>query len=529
MAETFFKLKIAFRKFSLGAWSNSTRIFEQKILLEQNDIATIKRTAGLLALTKRREVLHYSTRTPSYSKLLDSPLEEIDTELLDLIKQEKERQFRGLEMIASENFPSVAVLQCLSSCLHNKYSEGLPGKRYYGGNQFIDKVELLAQQRALDAFRLNPKEWGVNVQPYSGSPANLAVYTGLLQPHDRLMGLDLPDGGHLTHGYMTANKRVSATSLFFESTPYKVDPKTGLIDYDALEATAKLFKPKLIIAGITCYSRYLDYARFRKICDDHNAYLFADMAHVAGLVAANLIPSPFEFADVVSTTTHKTLRGPRAGVIFFRKGLRKIKPNGDKVMYDLERRINDSVFPGLQGGPHNNTIAGIAAAFKQATTPEFVQYQTQVIANARHLCECLKKCGYHIATGGTDVHLLLVDLRNKNLTGSQAEYILEQVSIACNKNTVPGDKSAMNPSGIRFGTPALTTRGLIEDDIEVVVQYIDAALELGGETKRLSGPKLADFKRTICENQDISTKVNELRCKVENFSGNFPLPGFEEI
>uniref|UniRef100_A0A1A9W4E9 Serine hydroxymethyltransferase-like domain-containing protein n=1 Tax=Glossina brevipalpis TaxID=37001 RepID=A0A1A9W4E9_9MUSC len=301
------------------------------------------------------------------------------------------------------------LLQCLSSCLHNKYSEALLGKGYYGGNQLIDKVELLTQQRALDAFRLKPKEWGVNVKPYSGSLANLAVCTGLLQPHDRLMGLDLPDAGHSTHGYMTANKRVSAASLFFESTPYKVDRETGLIDYDALEATAKLFKPKLIIAGITCYSRCLDYARFRKICDDHDAYFFADMAHVAGLVAANLIPSPFEFPDVRSITAHKTV------------------------------------------------------ALTTIQSP-----QTQVIANARHLCEHLKKCGYHIATGGTDVHLLLVDLRNKKLTESQAEYILEQVSIACNKNIVHGIKSAMNPSGVRFGTPALATRGLIEDGIEAV-------------------------------------------------------------
>ncbi|XP_074095279.1 serine hydroxymethyl transferase isoform X1 [Cotesia typhae] len=459
---------------------------------------------------------------------LHQNLWESDPELFKLIKKEKYRQKSGLELIASENFTSLSVLQCLSSCLHNKYSEGLPGQRYYGGNEFIDEIELLAQKRALEAFNLDPEKWGCNVQPYSGSPANFAVYTGLIEPHGRIMGLDLPDGGHLTHGFFTATKKISATSIFFESMPYKVDPSTGLIDYEKLAEQAKLFKPKIIIAGVSCYSRCLNYKKFREIADENGAYLFSDMAHISGLVAAGVIPSPFDYSDVVSTTTHKTLRGPRAGVIFFRKGLRSVGKNGEKIMYDFESKINQAVFPGLQGGPHNHAIAGIATAMKQAHTPEFVSYQKQIIANAQQLCKSLQSFGYKISTDGTDVHLLLVDLRNTRITGSKAERILEEISIACNKNTVPGDKSALNPSGIRLGTPALTTRGLKEENFDAVAEFIHRGLQLSKEVTAKSGPKLVDFKSVLENDLEIKAKVAALRHEVEKYANKFPMPGLEE-
>lgn len=386
----------------------------------------------------------------------------------------------------------------------------------------------MCQQRALATYGLNPEEWGVNVQPYSGSPANFAVYTAVCEPHGRIMGLDLPDGGHLTHGFFTPTKKISATSIFFESMPYKVNPATGLIDYDQLETTARLFKPRVIVAGVSCYSRCLDYARFRDIANQNGAYLFADMAHVSGLVAAKIIPSPFQYCDIVTTTTHKTLRGPRAGVIFYRKGVRSVKANGEKVLYDFESKINEAVFPGLQGGPHNHAIAGIATAMLQAQTSDFVAYQKQVVNNAKRLCEGLINCGYKIATGGTDIHLALVDLRNVQITGARAEYILEEISIACNKNTVPGDKSALNPSGIRLGTPALTTRGLVESDIDRVVDLIDRGLKLSKEIGAVSGPKLIDFKEA-CHSEQFAGKIAALRNEVEEFGAKFPLPGTADL
>lgn len=520
-----------------GNWSNLNRRSFQ--LVENLLIAHTRSIKGRIIQGQVPEAFQLSNSRLQFSTtccvskhnmaaILHKNIWETDPELFELMKKEKKRQVAGLEMIASENFTSLSVLQCLSSCLHNKYSEGLPGQRYYGGNEYIDEIELLAQKRSLEAFNLNPEEWGCNVQPYSGSPANFAVYTGLIEPHGRIMGLDLPDGGHLTHGFFTATKKVSATSIFFESMPYKVDPKTGLIDYEKLAEEARLFKPKVIIAGVSCYSRCLDYKRFREIANENNAYLFSDMAHVSGLVAAGLIPSPFEYSDVVSTTTHKTLRGPRAGVIFFRKGVRSIGKDGQKILYDLESRINQAVFPGLQGGPHNHAIAGIATTMKQVKTPEFVAYQKQVVANAKRLCHGLQTLGYKISTDGTDVHMLLVDLRPMGITGSKVEKILEDISIACNKNTVPGDKSALNASGIRLGTPALTTRGLVEKDIDNVVDLIHRGILLGKEVSNISGPKLVDYKKVLSTDVAIMAKVAALKEEVEAFSKQFTIPGLDE-
>jgi len=462
---------------------------------------------------------------------MNQPLKEADSEVYSIIRNEKERQKKNLEMVASENYTSLSVLDCMGSCLHNKYSEGQPGQRYYGGNEYVDQLERLAQTRALALYNLDPELWGVNVQPYSGSPANMAVLTGVVEPHGRIMGLDLPDGGHLTHGFYTAKTKVSASSIFFESFPYKVDPATGLIDYDALENSASLFKPKMIIAGISCYARYLDYARFKKVADMNGSYLMADMAHVAGLVATGLHPSPFEHCDIVTSTVHKTLRGPRAGIIFFRKGVRSVDRNGVETKYDLENRINMAVFPGLQGGPHNHAVGGIAVAMKTATTEEFKQYQVQVVANARRLAAGLIKLGYKVVTGGTDIHLVLVDMKKSSvsMSGAKAEFILESVSVSCNKNTVPGDKSALNPSGIRLGTPSLTTRGLSDEDMDKVVEFLHRAFNLAVEVEKVTGPKLVDWKKRIKEDAETVEKVKAIKEEVEKFAVTFRLPGNEDI
>lgn len=354
------------------------------------------------------------------------------------MEKEKIRQRDSLVLIASENFTSKSVFDALGSVMSNKYSEGYPGARYYGGNEQIDKAELLCQKRALEAFNLDPEKWGVNVQSLSGSPANFQAYAAVLAPHDRIMALDLPHGGHLSHGYQTDTKKISSVSVFFETFPYRLNETSGVIDYDRMEENAKLYRPKLIVAGASAYARLIDYERMRKICDNSNAYLLADMAHISGLVSAGVIPSPFDHADIVTTTTHKSLRGPRGAMIFFRKGVRSTNKKGEQTMYDLENKINFSVFPGSQGGPHNHTISALATALKQALTPEYKAYQAQVLKNSKSLATALMMKGYTLVGGGTDNHLLLVDLKKSRngLDGARVERVLELANIAVNKNTV---------------------------------------------------------------------------------------------
>jgi glycine hydroxymethyltransferase len=387
----------------------------------------------------------------------DCTIKEFDPLLFNAIIQEKRRQEEHLELIASENYVSPRVLEAQGSVLTNKYAEGYPNKRYYGGCAYVDIAEDLAISRAKQIFGAHY----ANVQPHSGSQANAAVMMALLSPGDVILGMALPDGGHLTHG-----SKVNFSGKLYHSVAYGVDPNTGYIDYEQLELIALEHKPKLIIAGFSAYSRVLDWARFRAIADKVGAWLMADMAHVAGLVAVGLYPSPLPYADVVTTTTHKTLRGPRGGLILCR-------PNEE-----IEKKLNSAVFPGMQGGPLMHVIAAKAVAFAEALLPEFKQYQEQVLKNAKVMCEVLQGRGYQIVSGGTDNHLLLIDLSDKTCTGKEADEALGRANITVNKNSVPNDmRSPFVTSGLRLGTPAVTTRGFKEKEISLISNWIADILD----------------------------------------------------
>ena len=384
-------------------------------------------------------------------------LNQSDPDIAAVLAKERTRQEQGLELIASENHTSPAVMQAQGSVLTNKYAEGYPGKRYYGGCEHVDVAERLAIERLKELFGCDY----ANVQPHSGSQANMAAYFALLQPGDTILGMDLSNGGHLSHG-----SKVNFSGRLYNVLQYGLDPETETIDYDHVRALALKHKPKMIITGFSAYSRVIDWQRFREIADEVGAFMLADMAHVAGLIAAGLYPSPIGIADVVTSTTHKTLRGPRGGII-----LCKNKP-------DLEKKFNSQIFPGIQGGPLMHVIAAKAVAFHEALQPEFKKYQQQVIDNARAMTAVLQERGYRIVSGGTDNHMFVMDLTQQNITGKAAEAALDQAGITVNKNTVPNDpQSPFVTRGLRLGTPAITTRGLKVTDVEIVANWIANILD----------------------------------------------------
>jgi len=401
-------------------------------------------------------------------------LAEVDPEILNIIELETKRQESTLEMIASENVASRAVMEAQGSVLTNKYAEGYPGRRYYGGCEYVDMVENVAIARAKELFAAD----FANVQPHSGSQANTAVYFALLKPGDTILGMDLAHGGHLTHG-----SKINISGKYFNFVFYGVDKETGLIDYDKLYDTALEHKPKMIVAGASAYPRAIDFARFREIAEQVGAYLMVDMAHIAGLVAAGLHMSPVPHADVVTTTTHKTLRGPRGGLILSRDSEKYAAP------------INRAVFPGIQGGPLMHVIAAKAVALKEALEPGFKAYQQKVVDNARALAAALIERGFELVSGGTDTHLVLVDLRSKNITGAEAQTLLDRVGITINKNAIPFDPQPPNTaSGIRIGTPAVTTRGLTVEEMPLIAEIMDFAI-----ANRHDDAKLEQAKERVAQ------------------------------
>lgn len=410
-------------------------------------------------------------------------LENEDPEVWSAIKKEELRQAQGLELIASENYAMPAVLEAMASLLNNKYSEGYPGKRYYGGQEVIDEVEGLAIERAKQLFGAEH----VNVQPLSGSPANAAVYFAFLRPGDKVLGLKLDHGGHLSHGHP-----INFSGLLYNFVQYEVDDDSGRIDMAKVREIALREQPKMIVAGFSAYSREIDWQAFKEIADEVGAYTFADIAHIAGLIAGGAVASPVPFFDVVSTTTHKTLRGPRGALILCKEKFAK--------------QIDKAVFPGMQGGPHEHVIAAKAVAFKEALLPEFKQYAKQTIANARAMAAEFMKRGFQVISGGTDNHLMVVDMTSKGLYGKEAELLFDKIGISTSRSTIPNDPNPpMNPSGVRFGTPAATTRGMIEVDMVKIVDWLE---------------------RAIIAKEDI-TLLAELKEEVREYMLKFPVPGLE--
>lgn len=409
------------------------------------------KSSGGMVVNKTKEY----TEKERGSQMFDlSEISKVDPEVAKGIQMEIDRQRRKIELIASENFVSPAVIQALGTPLTNKYAEGYPGKRYYGGCEYVDIVENLAIERAKALFEAEH----ANVQPHSGAQANTAVYFSVLQPGDTILGMNLSHGGHLTHG-----SPVNISGKYFHIVPYGVDPETQLINYDEVKRLAIEHKPKMIVAGASAYPRIIDYKKFREIADQVGAYFMVDMAHIAGLVAAGLHPSPVPYAHFVTTTTHKTLRGPRGGLILCKQ--------------ELAKAVDKAIFPGTQGGPLMHVIAAKAICFKEAMEPEFNNYQKQIIANASALAGELRKKGFTLVSGGTDNHLLLIDLRNKGLTGKAAEKMLDEIGITANKNTIPFDpESPFVTSGLRIGTPAVTTRGMREEDMAEIADLINLTL-----------------------------------------------------
>ena len=447
-----------------------------------------------------------------------------DIQIFDLIRKETERQKNGLELIASENYVSDDVLKTMGSICTNKYAEGYPGKRYYGGCEIVDQIEQLAIDRLKSIYGA---EWA-NVQPHSGAQANMAVIMAVLKPGDTFMGLDLSQGGHLTHG-----SPVNASGILYNAVAYGLDPETGLVDYDKMEELALETKPKLIIGGASAYSREWDYERMRAIADKVGALLWIDMAHTAGLIAAGLLKNPVKYAHIVTSTTHKTLRGPRGGIILIGKDFDdpqgRTTPKG--VVKKMSQVLDSSVFPGIQGGPLEHVIAAKAVAFFEAQQPEYVEYQKQVIANAKAMCAEFIKRGYKIVSGGTDNHLMLIDLRGKfeTVNGRLAEKELEKAGITVNKNMVPFDtRTAFQTSGLRVGTPAITSRGFVEKDMIDIVALIDTVLESCAKHIAALSLKKGETpdEEQVKSLQEHSAVLEDVNRKVRQMTAGVPLNKF---